>query len=89
MATFGVVCVIVMLPAVPPMVALPADTTPPTGWAWALAQQASIRDTARIFSLELASPRAAEVQDEIFLPALRVFSETATKVPVWSFRMER
>ena len=32
-ATLGVVWVIVMLPAVPPMLALPADTTPPIGWA--------------------------------------------------------
>ena len=32
-ATLGVVWVIVMFPGVPPMVALPAETTPPTGWA--------------------------------------------------------
>ena len=71
------------------MVALPADTTPPTGCAWTPAPQASIRETASTFSLKLASPPAAEVPDDIFLPALRVFSETATKVPVWSFQMER
>ena len=32
-ATLGVVWVIVMFPGAPPMVALPAETTPPTGWA--------------------------------------------------------
>ena len=88
-ATFGVVWVIVMWAALPPMVALPAVTTPPVGWAWTPAPQASISETARIFRLKLAWPPAAEVQDEVFLPALRVFSETATKVPVWSFQMER
>ena len=64
-------------------------TTFGVGWAWTPAPQAIIRETARIFRLKQAWPPAAEVQDDIFLPALRVFSETATKVPVWSFQMER
>ncbi len=84
-ATLGVVWVIVMAPAVPPMVALPADTTPPTGWACTPAPQAIIKETARIFRLKLPpapAAAAAAVHDDIFLPALRVFSETATKVPV-------
>ena len=88
MATLDVLWVIVMLPGVPPMLALPADTTPPVGWASAPALQAIIRETARIFRPKRVWPPAA-VQDEIFLPALRVFSETATKVPVWSFQIER
>ena len=88
-ATFGVVWVIVMLAEVPPIVALPADTTPPTGWAWMPAPQAISREKARIFSLKLPSPPQAEVQDEMFLPALLVFSDTATKVLVWSFQIDR
>jgi hypothetical protein len=71
------------------MVALPADTTPPAGWANTLAPQAIIRETARMFSPKRAWPPAAVVQEDALLPALRVFSETATKVPVWSFQMER
>jgi hypothetical protein len=31
----------------------------------------------------------ARVQDEVFLPALVAFSETATKVPVFSLKMDR
>jgi hypothetical protein len=29
------------------------------------------------------------VQDEVFLPALLAFSEAATKVPVFSLKMDR
>ncbi len=89
MATLGVVWVMTMAPGVPPMLALPAETTPPAGSARTLAPQAIIRETARIFRPKPAWAPAPAVQEEIFLPALRVFSETATKVPVWSFQMER
>jgi hypothetical protein len=66
-ATLGVVCVITMALGAPPMVALPADTTPPVGCAKAVALHAIVR-------------AAATMLHETLLPALHVFSATATKV---------
>ena len=89
MMALDVDCVITILPGAPPIVAEPAATTPPAGWACAPAPQAIIRQTARVLSEKLTRPPAEAAQDEMRLPALRVFSETATKVFVCSFQMER
>ncbi|EWS62535.1 hypothetical protein Y695_04237 [Hydrogenophaga sp. T4] len=86
MAALGVVCVIVNWFDGPAMVALPDVTTPPVGCAMATDPQASMtsKDTAL---MRKAAPPGLPA--EAALPELRACSETATKVPVERFQMER
>src|SRR6185369_7651700 len=49
MAAFWLDWVMVMVPAPPEIVALPAETAPPVGRAWALLPSASITETASPF----------------------------------------
>ena len=87
-ATLAVLCVIVILPGVPPIVAPPDETTPPVGWAWTAAVQASIKASTRVFARNISWLRGAAEREEVLLPPLSVASETATKVPECSFQME-
>jgi len=88
----------VMLAALPEMVALPADTTPPAGSAWLFDANASITDSAKPFRTKRGrlgdSPAdgsddvpAVATQDD-FLPRLAVVSAAATKVLLVSFQID-
>src|SRR5450830_1157622 len=83
MAAFCVDWLMVVLPATVLMLAPPAATTPPKGSATEMAKACRAKHT---FS---PVPPVPWLQDEVFLPALLAFSETATKVPVVSFQMDR
>ncbi len=72
------------------IVAAPAVTTPPVGdWAPALAAHAIATASASILIEARTWPGGVPAQEELGLPALAVCSDTATKVPVWSFQMDR
>ena len=71
------------------MLAAPAATTPPVGCASVLAPNVSITDTASACKAKRVPMPAAFTPEEVFLPALLAFSDTATKVPVLSFQRER
>src|SRR5450830_1858489 len=92
MTAFCVDWLMVVLPATVLMLAPPAATTPPTGSAKALPPKDRATEMAKACSAKhtLAPvPPVPWLQDEVFLPALLAFSETATKVPVVSFQMDR
>ena len=60
------------------MVAPPAVTLPAGGSAWTLAPSAIISDTDRVFRANMAALAVLPRTDDEALPALLVFSETAT-----------
>jgi hypothetical protein len=78
-----------VLPAPVLMVAAPAVTAPPEGSANALPAIDTIMAAARVFNFERVSAPEALLHEEVFLPALLAFSETATKVALASFQMDR
>ena len=87
-AAFCVDWLMVVDPAPVLMLAAPPATTPPAGNAYTLAPQDSNTDRVSAFKAKPWLPSVA-VRDEVCLPALLVFSETATKVPVLSFQIDR
>ena len=75
------------LPGTPPMVALPAATTPFAGAASApvpiiISEMASAL-------MVIAAPPLVQARARALLPALPGLSEAATKVPVASFQIDR
>jgi hypothetical protein len=79
----------VVLPAAVLMLAVPAATTPPAGPAKAMPPKDRATEMARACRAKPAPEPVALLQDDVFLPALLAFSDTATKVPVLSFQMDR
>ncbi len=75
-----------MLPAPLLIVAVPVLTTPLTGNAYTCEPNAMNSDTASVFK---ANPALTEPPPEARLPPFLVFSDTATKVPVLAFQIER
>src|SRR6185503_4486816 len=86
-ATFWLDWLIVVVPAPPAMLALPAETVPPVGRAWIFEPNASITEIASAFRAKREFPATAVAPGADVL--LLLISEAATKVPVLSFQIDR
>src|SRR5690606_33456506 len=71
------------------MFAFPADTTPPTGCAYArVVQHTPKSDAAKVFNAKSTLLLLIVLHNDDFLPALRAFSDTAIKVPVLRLQID-